>query len=959
MENDYWDWLAFISYKHDDIEWARWLQNKLEKYKLPSYLNDEYPGIRKDLKPIFRDETDLPLGYLTENIISALKHSKFLIVICSPTTPDSEYVGEEVQEFINLGKESMIIPFVIQGKPEECFPSPLLNLPRIPLGANVCEISKDYAAVKVIARLLGDIAVDKLWMRHLKAEEEEKERLLAEKRNLQMVQSRFLAKEAEMLIEQGDTCTASMLLIHALPKDPDDPTDRPITKEAIDSLRNVTYREQSGLPYLTSRLNSDINTFDVSSTGRYAALGLYSEVFFSNPVVSVIDLITGALYNIANSSDFHYGVDIIHFSSDGSYLLAGHYISGFRIWNTETWKATSFDLKNFIGSFYYATWLGSKNILIIAGSNINCDGHYSIIILYVENNTCRPLSINNKGIVHNIVSSSDGKYVAYDTKNCLYILDVVTGQHILHMNLPKEMNLHYIFNPSDSNEIVIYSKEDHRLFSLNIDSKITEQIDENFEHPKTLAYTKDGSYMAWGSKGLVCRFNLKTHLIEDAPMNPDDDVICITFSWDGKYIVFATSKGIYTNNCNTHRIWRIMDYDEKDMTEIDIKFIANTYKLCIVSNDRETSESILRVLDLFYLFELTSVNVNLIEMSNDCRYLAYYNEDKELYLADTPTMTAKRLKKTTSNLCIRTRPMIFSQNSVYMAVLYMDGTVSVFDLESGKEYHSKTIKEYGYRINFCLKYSQFDVLMVFIDNQSQIAFIVDEYVCVWDFIANIQLTNKLEFEPKNITYNKVNNTLIITGKDYCIWDLTDNHLETLGISCRACYGKHIVLSDDSDQKFHIINIETDQVKYVEVKHHVRSMAISSDGKYLAMENVFNPQIYILNLETQEEYTLDRYTDSDTNGFVNIYFENNSHNLVTVCITGIIRWLLDEGKKEVYKNAQWVCAKVESDITVVLNDGRIQFRKYIPDNELISTFNKRYKSRSLNDTERLKYYIEDI
>ena len=72
-----------------------------------------------------------------------------------------------------------------------------------------------------------------------------------------------------------------------------------------------------------------------------------------------------------------------------------------------------------------------------------------------------------------------------------------------------------------------------------------------------------------------------------------------------------------------------------------------------------------------------------------------------------------------------------------------------------------------------------------------------------------------------------------------------------------------------------------------------------------------------------------------------------------------RWLLDEGKKEVYKNAQWVCAKVESDITVVLNDGRIQFRKYIPDNELISTFNKRYKSRSLNDTERLKYYIEDI
>lgn len=191
------DWLAFISYKHDDIEWAKWLQDKLEKYKLPSYLNEDYPGIRKDLRPIFRDETDLRLGYLTENIISALTCSKYLIIICSPTTQDSEYVKEEVQEFINLGRESMIIPFIVQGKPEECLPSPILKLPQIPLGANVNEISKDYAAIKVIAKLLGNIDIDKLWNRHLKAEEEEREKLLADKRRLQMVQSRFLAKEAE------------------------------------------------------------------------------------------------------------------------------------------------------------------------------------------------------------------------------------------------------------------------------------------------------------------------------------------------------------------------------------------------------------------------------------------------------------------------------------------------------------------------------------------------------------------------------------------------------------------------------------------------------------------------------------------------------------------------------------------------------------------------------------------
>lgn len=365
------DWLAFISYKHDDIEWAKWLQDKLEKYKLPSYLNEDYPGIRKDLRPIFRDETDLRLGYLTENIISALTCSKYLIIICSPTTQDSEYVKEEVQEFINLGRESMIIPFIVQGKPEECLPSPILKLPQIPLGANVNEISKDYAAIKVIAKLLGNIDIDKLWNRHLKAEEEEREKLLADKRRLQMVQSRFLAKEAEKLINIGDTCTASILLLYALPKDPYDQTDRPMTDEALEALRNVVYRERSGHPYLTSWFSSPISAYDISPTGEFAAVGLFSEVFFLMPILSVINLITGERFDIGTSSNgFSYGVDTVHFSLDGTYLLGAYCSDNFKIWDTKTWRAKSFKLNSYISSFHFATWVGATNVLAIAGSNI-------------------------------------------------------------------------------------------------------------------------------------------------------------------------------------------------------------------------------------------------------------------------------------------------------------------------------------------------------------------------------------------------------------------------------------------------------------------------------------------------------------------------------------------------------------------------------------------------------------
>ena len=961
MADDNWKWLAFISYKHDDIEWARWLQDMLERYRLPSYLTDEYPDIPKDLRPIFRDETDLPLGYLTDNIIAALRQSIYLIVICSTSTPESDYVRDEVQEFINLGKEreGKIIPFIINGEPKNCYPKPILELSKIPLGANVNEISKDYAAVKVIAKLLGDIAVDKLWMRHLKVEAEEKERLLAEKRRLQMVQSRFLAKEAEILIEQGDTCTASMLLINALPKDINDPTDRPLTKEALDALRNVFYRERSGLPYITNRLRSGINTFEISPDGRYAALGLFSEVFFSIPVVSVIDLNTGEQINIAAStSGFPFGVNIVHFSFDGTYLLAGYYLNDFRIWDTKTWKSTSFNLKKYISSFYSATWLGAKNTLAIAGGNVNCEGHYAIIFLNVENNTCRTLAVSGKGIVQSIISSNDGKYVAYDTQECLYILDVSTGQHLLHMNLPEKMHLNYKFNPDKSDEVVISSKEDRKLFFLNIGSRKTKPLSNEFDHAGALAFTTDGNCLAWGTGKTVCRFDLKSHVIEGGPARLDDDVICITFSSDGNYLSYAARKGVYCYNIHTNITWCVIEYVEKDITCVDLKFISDTYKLAIISNDRKTSERLFRVIDLSDLFELTVLNVICVELSADCRYLAYCNNNDELYVADISNMKTTRLKKMHSGLCNKTRPIIFSKDSRYMATLHVDGTLCIFDLDSGKESSSGIIKETGYRNLTRLAYAKLDELVVFLDNQSKIAFVVDEYVCVWDFISNVRTIRKLEFEASHIVYNNTDNSLVIIGSDTCIWKLSDDRMEYQEISCLACDGKHIVLLNGKINKFHVVNIETGDDNYVERQHHVKSMAISPDGKYLAMETVSCPNIFILNLKTREEYTLDRYTDSDISMSVNMYFEKTDNVLVSVCDTGITRWFLETGEKEVYNNAQWVCANGMKPIKALLKDGRIRLMNHISDDEMIRVYNERFKLRSLTDEEKQKYYLTD-
>lgn len=133
MINEY-KYLAFISYKREDEKWAKWLQHKLEHYKLPTSVRKTNPSLPERVRPVFKDTTDLAGGVLEKAIKEALYFSKYLIVICSPRAAQSPWVCKEVQEFIDSGREEFIIPFIIDGEPnskelnKECFPKSLRTL---------------------------------------------------------------------------------------------------------------------------------------------------------------------------------------------------------------------------------------------------------------------------------------------------------------------------------------------------------------------------------------------------------------------------------------------------------------------------------------------------------------------------------------------------------------------------------------------------------------------------------------------------------------------------------------------------------------------------------------------------------------------------------------------------------------------------------------------------------------
>ena len=186
MEQKAFKYFAFISYNSRDTEWGRRVQRKLEHYRMPATLCSEHGWERTPIKPVFFAPTDIQPGGLTEELQERLRASRNLIVICSPNSARSEWVGKEIEFFHQLGRTKQIHFFIVDGQPHsgnpdtECF-NPIvdsLGLPEI-LGANIHErtqtfpftripcpwMDKQRAYVQLISKLLG-VEFDAIWQRH-------------------------------------------------------------------------------------------------------------------------------------------------------------------------------------------------------------------------------------------------------------------------------------------------------------------------------------------------------------------------------------------------------------------------------------------------------------------------------------------------------------------------------------------------------------------------------------------------------------------------------------------------------------------------------------------------------------------------------------------------------------------------------------------------------------------------
>ncbi|MGD9879243.1 toll/interleukin-1 receptor domain-containing protein [Reyranella sp.] len=277
---------AFISYRHadGDRQLAQWLHSSIETYRTPRRMVEE--GFASRLGVVFRDEEELSASAnLSGAIEAALQESEFLVVICSPRTPTSRWVNEEVIRFRQLGRENRILACLIEGEPAQAFPPALHevhgesgepaggNAALEPLAADfrpanglsrsaIRRIAKlklfstllgcrfddlvlreqarrrklivaAFSAIGVIFTIIAGLAVFAVLQRNLA--QEQRAEAIAQRDAALLTQSRFLTDLSRQRTESGDGSLGVLLALEALPGNLAKP-DRPYYPAAIAAL---------------------------------------------------------------------------------------------------------------------------------------------------------------------------------------------------------------------------------------------------------------------------------------------------------------------------------------------------------------------------------------------------------------------------------------------------------------------------------------------------------------------------------------------------------------------------------------------------------------------------------------------------------------------------------------------------------------------------------------------------
>lgn len=172
------DYFAFISYNSHDEKEATKLHRALKQWRLPISLSKSAGLERRPMQKLFFAPSDIVPKELEEALKENLRASEHLIVVCSPSSAKSEWVGFEIDYFCSLGRADKVHLLIVNGEPKsentdtECFHPNLGKHFKDLLAANIHEkhfklsyLNRQRAYVQLVASML-DLKFDSLWQSH-------------------------------------------------------------------------------------------------------------------------------------------------------------------------------------------------------------------------------------------------------------------------------------------------------------------------------------------------------------------------------------------------------------------------------------------------------------------------------------------------------------------------------------------------------------------------------------------------------------------------------------------------------------------------------------------------------------------------------------------------------------------------------------------------------------------------